>query len=62
MSMAEAKNDYAVDFIKSVEQYVRNNYKITKKQMEGLNKVYKRVSENLFEKGDGDETNKKSSS
>ena len=62
MAMAEAKNDYAVDFIKSVEEYVRNNYRISKKQMEGLNKVYKRVSENLFDKGDGDETNKKSSS
>ena len=49
MSMAESKNDYAVDFIKSVDKYVRTNYRITKKQMEGLNKVYKRVSENLFE-------------
>ena len=52
MSMAEAKNDSAVDFIKNVDKYVRNNYRITKKQMEGLNKVYKRVSENLFDKGD----------
>ena len=55
MAMADAKNDYAVDFIKSVDKYVRNNYRITKKQMEGLNKVYKRVSEDLFE-GDKDET------
>ena len=55
MSMAEARNDKAVDFIKSVDKYVRNNYRITKKQMEGLNKVYKRVSENLF-KGDENET------
>ena len=55
MAMAEAKNDFAVDFIKSVDKYVRNNYRITKKQMEGLNKVYKRVSENLF-KGDENET------
>ena len=52
LAMAEAKKDYAVDFIKSVEEYVRKNYKITKKQMEGLNKVYKRVSEDLFEKGE----------
>ena len=52
MSMAEARNDKAVDFIKSVDKYVRNNYRITKKQMEGLNKVYKRVSDNLFDKGD----------
>ena len=55
MAMAEAKNDKALDFIKSVDKYVRNNYRITKKQMEGLNKVYKRVSENLF-KGDENET------
>ena len=55
MAMAESKNDYAVDFIKSVDKYVRTNYRITKKQMEGLNKVYKRVSENLF-KGDENET------
>jgi len=48
MAMAEAKNDKAVDFIKSVDTYVRTNYRITKKQMEGLNKVYKRVSEDLF--------------
>ena len=54
MAMAEAKGDKAVDFIKSVDTYVRNNYRITKKQMEGLNKVYKRVSENLF-KGDNSE-------
>ena len=56
MAMAEAKGDRAVDFIKSVDTYVRNNYRITKKQMEGLNKVYKRVSDNLFDKGENDET------
>ena len=55
MAMAEAKNDKAVDFIKNVDNYVRTNFRITKKQMEALNKVYKRVSENLFE-GDKDET------
>jgi hypothetical protein len=52
LAMAEAKNDKAVDFIKNVDLYVRKNFRITKKQMEALNKVYKRVSENLFEKGD----------
>ena len=57
MAMAEAKGDNAVDFIKSVDTYVRSNYRITKKQMEGLNKVYKRVSDNLFDKGENDETN-----
>ena len=50
MAMAEAKGDFAVDFIKNVESYVKTNYRITKKQMEGLNKVYKRVSEDLFNK------------
>ena len=56
LAMAEAKNDKAVDFIKNVDLYVRKNFRITKKQMEALNKVYKRVSENLFE-GDDNETN-----
>ena len=52
-AMAEGKDDYSVDFIKDVEKYVRNNYRITKKQMAGLNKVYKRLTENLFnEEGD----------
>ena len=55
LAMAEAKNDKAVDFIKNVQDYVKKNYRITKKQMEALNKVHKRVSENLFEKGDKDE-------
>ena len=52
LAMAEAKNDKAVDFIKNVDLYVRKNFRITKKQMEALNKVYKRVSENLFEGDD----------
>ena len=52
--MAEGKNDYSVDFINDVERYVRDKYRITKKQMAGLNKVYKRLSDNLFE-GDKDE-------
>ena len=53
-AMAEGKDDYSVDFIKDVEKYVRNSYRITKKQMAGLNKVYKRLTEDLFE-GDKDE-------
>ena len=56
LAMAEAKNDKAVDFIKNVDLYVRKNYRITKKQMEALNKVHKRVTDDLF-KGDKDETN-----
>ena len=55
LAMAEAKNDKAVDFIKNVDLYVRKNYRITKKQMEALNKVHKRVTDDLF-KGDKDET------
>ena len=54
LAMAEAKNDKGVDFIKNVDDYVRTNFRITKKQMEALNKVYKRVTEDLFE-GDKDE-------
>ena len=49
--LAERKNDKAQTFVRSVKQYVQMNYRITKKQMEGLNKVYKRCSEDLF-KGD----------
>jgi len=47
--LAEQKGDKALEFVQSVKQYVKNNYRITKKQMEGLNKVYKRVTEDLFE-------------
>ena len=54
-AMAESKDDYSVDFITDVEKYVRRNFRITKKQMEGLNKVYKRLTDNLFE-GDENET------
>ena len=50
--LAEQKGDKALRFIKNVKTYVKANYRITKKQMEGLNKVYKRVSEDLFDKGD----------
>ena len=51
LAMAEAKNDKGVDFVKNVQDYVKTNFRITKKQMEALNKVHKRVSEDLF-KGD----------
>tara|TARA_Y100001970_G_scaffold291044_1_gene426844 strand:+ start:2460 stop:2930 length:471 start_codon:yes stop_codon:yes gene_type:complete len=50
--LADQKGDKALDFVKNVKDYVKTNYRITKKQMEGLNKVYKRVSEDLFDKGD----------
>ena len=46
--LAESKNDKALEFIQNVKQYVKNNYRVTKKQMSALNKVYKRCSEDLF--------------
>ena len=49
LAMAEAKQDKGVPFVKSILEYVKNNYHITKKQMTALNKVYKRVSDDLFE-------------
>jgi hypothetical protein len=48
--LAEQKGDRALEFIQSVKQYVKNNYRITKKQMEGLNKIYKRCQDDLFNK------------
>jgi len=48
--LAEQKGDRALEFVQNVKEYVKTNFRITKKQMEGLNKVYKRVSEDLFEK------------
>ena len=52
--LAEKKNDKAQTFVRSVKQYVQMNYRITKKQMEGLNKVYKRCSEDLFKKDENE--------
>ena len=52
--LAEKKNDKAQTFVRSVKQYVQMNYRITKKQMEGLNKIYKRCSEDLFDKDKND--------
>ena len=46
--LAESKNDKALGFIQNVKEYVKTNYRVTKKQMEALNKVYKRCSEDLF--------------
>ena len=40
--LAEQKGDRAIDFVRNVKEYVKTNYRITKKQMESLNKVYKR--------------------
>ena len=52
--LAEQKGDRALEFVQNVKNYVKTNYRVTKKQMEGLNKVYKRCSEDLFK---GDENN-----
>ena len=49
LAMAESRNDMAVGFIRNVLDYVRTNHRITKKQMEALNKVHKRCSEDLFD-------------
>ena len=49
--LAEQKNDKALGFVQKVKEYVKMNYRVTKKQMQALNKVYKRCSEDLF-KGD----------
>ena len=48
LHLAESKNDKAVGFVQKVKDYVRENYRITPKQMQALNKVYKRCSEDLF--------------
>ena len=52
LAMAESRNDMAVGFIRNVLDYVKTNHRITKKQMEALNKVHKRCSENLFKDTD----------
>ena len=51
--LAEQKGDRALEFVQNVKEYVKNNYRITKKQMAGLNKVYKRVSDDLFDDKNG---------
>tara|TARA_Y100001973_G_C5201392_1_gene337961 strand:+ start:1298 stop:1777 length:480 start_codon:yes stop_codon:yes gene_type:complete len=53
--LAEQKNDKALGFVRKVKAYVKENCRITRKQMEALNKVHKRVSEDLFEKGEKDD-------
>ena len=48
-SMIPETDTQTLRFVGNVKTYVKANYRITKKQMESLNKVYKRVSKNLFE-------------
>ena len=49
LAMAESRNDKAIGFVQNVLEYVKTNHRITKKQMEALNKVHKRCSEDLFD-------------
>ncbi len=52
LNMAKSNNDKSVSFIESVKDFVKQNYVITKKQMAGLNRIHKKLSENLFDEGD----------
>ena len=54
--LAEQKGDKALPFVQNVKEFALQNHMITTKQMTALNKVYKRVSEDLFDKGDENET------
>ena len=55
LAMAESRNDKAIGFVQNVLEYVKTNHRITKKQMEALNKVHKRCSEDLFEGDENEE-------
>ena len=42
---AEAKEHRSIGFIESIKDYVLKNYRITPKQMESLNKIYKELND-----------------
>jgi len=42
---AESKGHRGIGFIESIKDYVLKNYRITTKQMESLNKIYKELNE-----------------
>jgi hypothetical protein len=42
---AESKGHNGIRFINSVKDYVLKNYRITQKQMESLNKIYKELND-----------------
>ena len=42
---AESKGHRGIGFIESIKDYVLKNYRITPKQMEALNKIYKELNE-----------------
>tara|TARA_Y100000004_G_C8752807_1_gene343156 strand:- start:145 stop:627 length:483 start_codon:yes stop_codon:yes gene_type:complete len=52
LNLAKNKNDKSVNFIESVKEFVKKNFVITKKQMAGLNKIHKKLSEDLFKDDD----------
>ena len=42
---AEAKKHRSIGFIENIKDYVLRNYRITPKQMESLNKIYKELND-----------------
>ena len=42
---AEAKEHRSIGFIENIKDYVLRNYRITPKQMESLNKIYKELND-----------------
>ena len=42
---AESKGHRGIGFIESIKDYVLKNYRITQKQMEALNKIYKELND-----------------
>jgi len=42
---AESKGHNGIRFINSVKDYVLKNYRITQKQIESLNKIYKELND-----------------
>ena len=42
---AESKEHRGIGFIESIKDYVLKNYRITQKQMESLNKIYKELND-----------------
>ena len=42
---AEVKEHRSVGFIENIKDYVLRNYRITQKQMESLNKIYKELND-----------------
>ena len=45
LAQAEAKEHRSIGFIESIKDYVLKNYRITPKQMESLNKIYKELND-----------------